>query len=278
MVHLATLGRANASRRRRRPAVNTDPQTWKACWVHALASSNLASSATLACRNTQDERRQDCLDVKICLSFVSVPDHEMFFLAGPRRCDGRVSAAVSPDHRHPGPGLNGEAHARESCARIAAGPRRGRSACARNARDDWQTGVHEGSVDRSVGGHRDGGVPAGARRAGYGHRRAEVPSGIGGTGKADAAAADPLRVYIAARGGRLLDFGAVARAASADVRHRAGLRLDGRWRRVRCQRRVSRLGPLGAVVQACVAVTVKNVSATATAVDRRPPANIYDAR
>ena len=32
MVHLATLGRANAGRRRRRPAVNTDPQTWKACW------------------------------------------------------------------------------------------------------------------------------------------------------------------------------------------------------------------------------------------------------
>jgi len=37
-------------------------------------------------------------------------------------------------------------------------------------------------------------------------------------------------------------------------------------------------GPPGAVVQACVAVTVKNVSATATAVDRRPPANIYHAR
>jgi hypothetical protein len=36
--------------------------------------------------------------------------------------------------------------------------------------------------------------------------------------------------------------------------------------------------PPGAVVRACVAVTVKNVSATATAVDRRPPANIYHAR
>jgi hypothetical protein len=28
-----TLGRATAGRRRRRPTVNTDPQTWKSCWV-----------------------------------------------------------------------------------------------------------------------------------------------------------------------------------------------------------------------------------------------------
>lgn len=33
-------------------------------------------------------------------------------------------------------------------------------------------------------------------------------------------------------------------------------------------------GRPGAVVQACMAVAVKNASATATAVDRRPPANI----
>jgi len=31
-------------------------------------------------------------------------------------------------------------------------------------------------------------------------------------------------------------------------------------------------------VQACVAVTAKTVSATATAVNRRPPVNIYHAR
>jgi hypothetical protein len=37
-------------------------------------------------------------------------------------------------------------------------------------------------------------------------------------------------------------------------------------------------GPPGAVVQAWVAVTVKNVSATATAADRRPPVNIFNAR
>jgi len=37
-------------------------------------------------------------------------------------------------------------------------------------------------------------------------------------------------------------------------------------------------GPPGAVVQACVAVTAKTVSATATAVNRRPPVNIYHAR
>jgi len=34
----------------------------------------------LTCKNTQDERRQDCLDVEICLSFVSVPGHETLFL------------------------------------------------------------------------------------------------------------------------------------------------------------------------------------------------------
>src|SRR5215469_10932284 len=37
-------------------------------------------------------------------------------------------------------------------------------------------------------------------------------------------------------------------------------------------------GPPGAVVQAGVAATARTVSATATAVDRRPPASIYPAR
>ena len=59
-----------------------------------LRSSNLLSSATLTCKYTQHERRQDCLDVEICLSFrvsvlslsfdslsfVSVLGHETLFL------------------------------------------------------------------------------------------------------------------------------------------------------------------------------------------------------
>jgi hypothetical protein len=34
----------------------------------------------LTCKNTQDGRRQDCLDVEIRLSFVSVPGHETLCL------------------------------------------------------------------------------------------------------------------------------------------------------------------------------------------------------
>ena len=99
-----------------RPLVNAGQHCWKACWGQPLASSNLASSARLSCKNTQDGRRQVCLDVEICLSFVSVPDHETLCLRSQGQYADRTSAAVSPSHREPGPGLNGEVHARESCA------------------------------------------------------------------------------------------------------------------------------------------------------------------
>jgi hypothetical protein len=44
--------RVRAGRGRWRTPVNAGQHCWKACWVQALASSNLASSATLTCRNT----------------------------------------------------------------------------------------------------------------------------------------------------------------------------------------------------------------------------------
>ena len=48
--------RIRARHERWRPVVNTGQQCWKACWVQALASSNLASSATLTCKNTRRGR------------------------------------------------------------------------------------------------------------------------------------------------------------------------------------------------------------------------------
>ena len=60
--------------------MNAEAHCWKACWGQPDASSNLASSAALTCKNTQDERRQDCLDVEICLTFISVPGHESLHL------------------------------------------------------------------------------------------------------------------------------------------------------------------------------------------------------
>src|SRR5260370_36330085 len=46
-VHGAPGRTARRGRRPYRPGVNGQPQTWKACWGQPLASSNLASSATL---------------------------------------------------------------------------------------------------------------------------------------------------------------------------------------------------------------------------------------
>jgi hypothetical protein len=82
----------------------------------------------LNCKNTQDERRQDCLDVEICRSLSQ-------FLAtkrsvcGPRAVrpsDQRSRFAWSQTSRTR---LKRRAHARESCARIAAGPCQSRSVC-----------------------------------------------------------------------------------------------------------------------------------------------------
>ena len=41
---------------RSRASANTRPQTWKACWVQALASSNLASSAASSRENVRASR------------------------------------------------------------------------------------------------------------------------------------------------------------------------------------------------------------------------------
>ena len=119
--------RVRAARGRWRTPVNAMQHCWKACWGQPLRSSNLLSSAMLTCKNTQDERRQDCLDVEICLSFVSVPGHETL-----RRPQGGAPTGSAQPFRlvtdipdRP----RRRAHARESCARIAAGPRQSRSAC-----------------------------------------------------------------------------------------------------------------------------------------------------
>jgi hypothetical protein len=45
-------GHVRAGHGRWRTAVNAGQHCWKACWVQALASSNLASSAALTCKNT----------------------------------------------------------------------------------------------------------------------------------------------------------------------------------------------------------------------------------
>ena len=49
-------GHVCARRGRWRTMVNAGQQCWKACWVQALASSNLASSATLTCKNARSGR------------------------------------------------------------------------------------------------------------------------------------------------------------------------------------------------------------------------------
>src|SRR5215469_11384977 len=85
------MATVNPGHGRARPAMNAEAHTWKACWGQPLASSNLASSAALTCKNTQDEHRQDCLDVEICLSFVSVPGHGRLCLLLP--CDWDLVAA-----------------------------------------------------------------------------------------------------------------------------------------------------------------------------------------
>ena len=76
LIHLRpaafTNGRVRCIRAgcgRWRILVNAGQHCWKGCWVQALASSNLASSATLTCMNVLGGYRQGCLDVKICLSF-----------------------------------------------------------------------------------------------------------------------------------------------------------------------------------------------------------------
>jgi hypothetical protein len=57
---------------RTRPAMNAGAHTWKACWVQALASSNLASSAMLTCDNAPSSHAP----VVLIPRFVSVFVHE----------------------------------------------------------------------------------------------------------------------------------------------------------------------------------------------------------
>jgi hypothetical protein len=54
---------------RSRTVADAGQHCWKACWLQALASSNLASSATLTCRSAGPGRRQAGTPESACLIF-----------------------------------------------------------------------------------------------------------------------------------------------------------------------------------------------------------------
>jgi len=61
--------RVHARRERWRTSVNAGQHCWKACWVQALASSNLASSAALTCDEASGSCSRDVLRPKRMVSF-----------------------------------------------------------------------------------------------------------------------------------------------------------------------------------------------------------------
>ena len=70
--------------------MNADQQCWKACWGQPLASSNLASSATLTCANVLCRRQVGCWRIGIWLSLWSrhapCPDRFAWSQAGSPLC------------------------------------------------------------------------------------------------------------------------------------------------------------------------------------------------
>ena len=131
-----------------RTPVNAGQHCWKACSGQPLASSNLASSAMLTCKNTQDEHRQDCLDVEICLSFVSVSGHGRLCLAVPGRCADRTPAPAgrprgSPANSDDLSGLPSSSPAPPARATAEPADAAGRGAAANITRPIWpiQSGV-----------------------------------------------------------------------------------------------------------------------------------------
>ena len=87
--------RVCAVRGRWRTPVNAGQHCWKACWGQPLASSNLASSATLTCKNPGLGRQQagaPCSGGLICRSHLRA-------LGG---ATAGISGTVEPGHRRRG--------------------------------------------------------------------------------------------------------------------------------------------------------------------------------
>ena len=101
--------RVCAVRGRWRMPVNAGQHCWKACWVQALASSNLASSATLTCKNTRRDRWQDEASRSRGLIWWA------HFPAALRAAADIIHRCCAWS-RASRMGLNGGAHAAEACA------------------------------------------------------------------------------------------------------------------------------------------------------------------
>jgi hypothetical protein len=109
-------GRVRAGHGRWRTSVNAGQHWWKACWGQPLASSNLASSATLTCNDALGS----------CCALRYIPTHVSHFLSqlspGHMSHSGQTGVvACWDDSRCTWSGtsrtyLNGTAHAAESCA------------------------------------------------------------------------------------------------------------------------------------------------------------------
>ena len=95
-----------------RTAVNAGQHCWKACWVQALASSNLASSATLTWKNSAGRRLRmtDGPPGGLKCGPLSGLDSE------PRKYRGQTQPRCSTWSWMPWTGLNGRTHAAEACA------------------------------------------------------------------------------------------------------------------------------------------------------------------
>jgi hypothetical protein len=109
--------RVCAVRERWRPPVNVGQHCWKACWGQPLASSNLASSATLTCDYALGSCSRAALYPKARVSFPVSVEPWPYASFRTHRCGSTLRLLTSYLVRTSRTYLNRTAHAFESCAR-----------------------------------------------------------------------------------------------------------------------------------------------------------------
>ncbi len=112
LVHRRPTAAFRAAHGRWRPLGNAGQHCWKACWGQPLASSNLASSAALNCKDTRGWASLNGLIV--CQWAHSLAQFRFRFRTS-KRCPVGFVIPVCPSHRHLRTARNREAHAAEAC-------------------------------------------------------------------------------------------------------------------------------------------------------------------
>ena len=116
--------------------VNAGQRCWKACWGQPLASSNLASSATLTCDDALGSCSRAALHPKARVSFPVSVEPWPYVVFRTNRCGGTLNDSRCTWSGTSRTYLNGTAHAAEACTPTVHGRPRPSARSSRRTRTD----------------------------------------------------------------------------------------------------------------------------------------------